>query len=88
MTARPSTASSDAMPDSSPVNLITQSHQSQNQNPSDPDSPRSDSKIFIDVETFFCNDIDLEKANHHILNRCVIYRVSQYAILGTEYYDL
>jgi hypothetical protein len=86
MTARPSTASSDALPDSSSVNLITQNHQSQNS--ADSDSLRFDSEIFIDVETFFCNEIDLDKADHHILNKYVTYRVSQYAILDIEDYDL
>jgi hypothetical protein len=81
MTARPSTASSGAMSDSFSVNLITQ-------NSSDPDSSRSGSEIFIDVETFFCNDIDLDKTDHHILNKSVTYRVSQYAVFGIENYDL
>ncbi len=88
MTARSSTASSDVMSDSFSINLFIQSHQSQNQNSSDFDSSRFDSKIFIDVKTFFCNDIDLDKTNHHILNRYVTYRVSQYAVLGIENYDL
>jgi hypothetical protein len=83
MAARPSTAPSGAMPDSSPINPTNQTHR----NP-DPDPSRSDSEIFIDVETFFCNDIDLDKADHHILNKYVIYRVSQYAVLGIENYDL
>jgi hypothetical protein len=59
-----------------------------NQNSADSDSSRFDFEIFLDVETFFCNDIDLDKANHHILNRYVTYRVSQYAVLGIENYDL
>ncbi len=81
MTARSSTASLDAMSDFFFIN-------STNQNSADSDSLRSDSEIFLDVETFFCNDIDLDKANHHILNRYVTYRVSQYAVLGIENYDL
>jgi hypothetical protein len=81
MTARSSTASSNAMSDSSSVNLI-------NQNSFDFDSSRFDSEIFIDVKTFFCNDIDLDKTHHHILNRYVTYRVSQYAVLDIEDYDL
>jgi hypothetical protein len=86
MTARSLTASSDAMSDSFSINLITQSHQ--NQNPSDFDLFRFDSEIFIDVKTFFCNDIDLHKTDHHILNKYVTYRVSQYAVLDIENYDL
>ncbi len=82
MTARSSTASSNAMSDSSFINLTNQ-----NRNP-DSESFRFDFEIFLDVKTFFCNDIDLEKANHHILNRYVTYRVSQYAFLGIENYDL
>jgi hypothetical protein len=85
MTARSSTASSDAISDSFSVNLITQNHQSQNP---DFDFSRFDSEIFIDVETFFCNDIDLEKTDHCILDRYVTYRVSQYAVLDIENYDL
>jgi hypothetical protein len=79
MTARPLTASSGALSDLFSVNL--------NQN-SDPDSPRFDSEISIDVEAFFCNDIDLDKADHYILNKYVTYRVSQYAALDIEDYDL
>jgi hypothetical protein len=81
MTARSSTASSDAMSDFFFIN-------STNQNSTDSDSSRSDFEISLDVETFFCNDIDLDKADHHILNKYVIYRVSQYAVLGIENYDL
>jgi hypothetical protein len=66
------------------INLTNQTHQ----NSADSDSSRFDSKIFIDVETFFCNDIDLDKANHHILNKYVNYRVSQYAVLDIENYNL
>ncbi len=83
MAARSSTASSDAMPDFSLINPTNQTHR----NP-DSDLSRSGSEISLDVETFFCNDIDLDKANHHILNRYVTYRVSQYAFLDTENYDL
>jgi hypothetical protein len=79
MTARSSTASSDAMSDLFFIN--------QNQN-SDSDSSRFDFEIFLDVETFFCNDIDLDKANHHILNKYVTYWVSQYAAFDIENYDL
>jgi hypothetical protein len=81
MTARSSTAPPDAMPDFFFINLT-------NQNSTDSDPPRSDFEISLDVETFFCNDIDLDKADHHILNRYVIYRVSQYAALDIENYDL
>jgi uncharacterized protein len=76
------------MSDSFSINLFIQSHQSQNQNSSDFDSSRFDSKISINVETFFCNNIDLDKADHHMLNRYVTYRVSQYAVLDIENYDL
>ncbi len=82
MTARSSTASSDAMSDFFLINLTNQNRNS------DSESSRFDFEIFVDVETFFCNDIDLEKANHHILNRYITYRVSQYAFLGIENYDL
>ncbi len=68
MTARSSIASSDAMFDSFLINFT-------NQNLADSDSFRFDFEISLDVETFFCNDIDLDKANHHILNRYVTYRV-------------
>jgi hypothetical protein len=80
MTARSSTASSDALSDSFSINLITQNPQS--------NSSRFEFEIFLDVEAFFCNDIDLEKANHHLLNKYVIYRVFQYAALDIEDYDL
>jgi hypothetical protein len=83
MTARSSTASSDAMPDSSSVNLITQNHQH-----SDSESSRFGSEISIDVETFICNDIDLEKADRHILNKDTRYRLDQYAALNVENYEL
>jgi hypothetical protein len=81
MTARSSTASSNAMFDFFFINLT-------NQNSTDSDSSRFDFEIFLDVETFFCNDIDLDKANHHILNKYVTYRLSQYASLDIENYDL
>jgi hypothetical protein len=45
----------------------------------------SDSSRCRDI---FCNDIDLEKADYHILNKYVNYRVSQYAVLEIENYDL
>jgi hypothetical protein len=65
------------------INLTNRIHRN-----SDSDLSRFDLEIFIDVKTFFCNDIDLDKANYHILNRYVIYQVSQYAILDIENYDL
>ncbi len=71
------------MSDFSLINLTNQTHRN-----SDSDSSRFDFEISLDVETFFCNDIDLDKANHHILNRYVTYRVSQYAAFGIEDYDL
>jgi predicted transglutaminase-like cysteine proteinase len=83
MTTRSSTASSDAMFDFSFINFTNQNQSRPHQNP-DSDSSRSGSEIFIDVKTFFCNDIDLDKANHHILNRYITYRVSQYASLDIE----
>ncbi len=87
MTARSSTASLNVMFDSSFINFTNQNQNQFYQN-SDSDSSRFDSKIFIDMKTFFCIDINLDKTNHHILNKYVTSRVSQYAFLDIENYDL
>jgi hypothetical protein len=86
MTARSSTTLSDAMFDSSLINLTNQNQS--HQNSADSESSRFGSEIFIDVKIFLCNDIDLDKANHHILNKYVSYWVSQYAVFDIENYDL
>jgi hypothetical protein len=87
MTERSSTALSNAMFDSFFINFTNQNQNRSHQN-SDSDLSRFGSEIFIDMKTFFCNDIDLDKTNHHILNKYVTYRVSQYAVLDIENYDL
>ncbi len=88
MTTRSSVTLLNALFDSSFINLAIQNHRNQNQNSAESDSSRFVFEIFINVKTFFCNDIDLEKADHHILNKYVIYRVSQYAFFDIENYDL
>ncbi len=68
------------MPDSSPITPIPP------QNPH-PNPPRSESDM-SDYEALFGNGLNIEKADHSLLNKYVIYRVSQYMTLDTEDYGL
>ncbi len=42
----------------------------------------------VEMKVLFRNDLDIERANRHILNKYVIYRLSQYAAVNAEDYDL
>ncbi len=86
--SRSLSASSDAMLDSFSITFISplisshNSHSNSNSNPSRFESDMSD------YEALFDNDLNIEKADHFLLNKYVIYRVSQYMTLDTENYDL
>ncbi len=79
--SRSLSASSNAMFDSSFIISINSS------NNSHPNPPRFESDM-SDYEALFDNDLNIEKADHFLLNKYVIYRVSQYMTLDTEDYDL
>jgi hypothetical protein len=77
-------ASSNTMLDSFSITFISShnSHSNSNSNSSRFESDMSN------YETLFDNDLNIEKADHFLLNKYVIYRVSQYMILDIENYDL
>ncbi len=51
-------------------------------------SNRLESDISIDYDALFCNDLNIESADRHMLNKYVIYRLNQYKTLNSEDYDL
>ncbi len=76
MAARSSTASSDAMSDSSLINFTNLN------------SPCFESEISVNLEFLFRNGLNIETADQHILNKYVKYRLDQYTALNAEDYGL
>jgi hypothetical protein len=84
--SRSLSALSDAMSDSFSITSINISSHNFHSN-SNPNSSRFELDM-SDYETLFENDLNIEKADHSLLNKYVIYRVSQYMTLDIEDYDL
>ncbi len=74
-------AFSDAMLESSSIISINSSH-----NPHS-NSSRLETDM-SDYEALFDNDLNIEKADHLLLNKYVIYQLSQYSTLNVKDFDL